>query len=77
MRDYVRSPEKGKAKTWVVQGVNNRGFYGALALRRLITSRKGRFTWRNPAENPYILHEENRRPLESRYDDVAFALSNT
>lgn len=77
MRDYVRPPEKGQAKTWMVQGLNKRGYYGVLALRRLITSRKGRFTWRNPAQNPYILFEENRRTLESRYDDVAFALSNT
>lgn len=41
MRDNVRSPEPGKAKTWVLQGRNSRGFYGEVALRRLITSRKG------------------------------------
>ncbi|MBJ6359743.1 group II intron reverse transcriptase/maturase [Paenibacillus sp. GCM10012307] len=77
MRDYVRSPEKGKAKIWVMQGRNSRGFYGELPLRRLITSRKGWFTWRTPAENPYILRSEQRRTIESYYDEVAFALSNT
>lgn len=41
MREYVRSPEKGKAKIWLLQGQNSRGLYGELALRRLITSRKG------------------------------------
>lgn len=77
MRDYVRSPEKGKARIWVLQGQNSRGFYGELALRRLITSRKRWFTWRNPNENPYILRSEKRRTIESYYDEVAFALSNT
>lgn len=77
MRDFVRSPEKGKAKIWVLQGQNSRGFYGELALRRLITSRKRWFTWRNPAENPNILHSEKHRAIEFYYDEVVFALSNT
>lgn len=77
MRDYVRSPGKGKAKIWILQGQNSRGFYGEVALRRLISSRKGRFIWRNPAENPYILRSEKQRTIESYYDEVAFALSNT
>lgn len=76
MRNYVRYPENGKAKVWVLQGQNSRGFYGEVALRRLITSRKGRFLWRNPAENPYILHSEKQRTIESYYHEVAFALSN-
>ncbi|WP_188318665.1 hypothetical protein [Paenibacillus larvae] len=48
-----------------------------LALKRLITSRKGWFTWRNPTENPYILRSERKRIIESYYNEVAFALSNT
>jgi hypothetical protein len=31
----------------------------------------------NPEENPYLIHDENRKLFESRYADVAFALSNT
>jgi RNA-directed DNA polymerase len=62
---------------WVLQGQNSRGYYGELALRRLVTSRKGWFTWRNSAENPYILRSEKRRTTESYYSEVAFALSNT
>lgn len=77
MRDHVRSQNKGQAKTWVMKGQNSRGFYGEVALRRLVTSRKGWFTWRNPAENPYILVKQTCRTIESRYTDVAFALSNT
>lgn len=77
MCEWVQPAAVGLAKTWVLEGQNSRGWYGAIALRRLVTSRKGRFTWRNPAENPYILREEKRRTTESRYVDVAFALSNT
>lgn len=76
VRDHVQSPESGRAKTWVLQGRNSRGWHGEVALRRLVTSRKGRFEWRSPVENPYILRDEMRRTIESRYADVAFALSN-
>lgn len=76
MRDHVRSPETGKAKVWVLQGRNSRGFYGQVALRRLITSRKGRFMWRNSPGNPYILRSTEQRTIESHYEEVAFALSN-
>ncbi len=69
MHEHVRAPEPGRAKTWVLKGQNSRGWYGELALRRLITSHKG--------QNPYLIHDENRKFFESRYADVAFALSNT
>jgi hypothetical protein len=77
MRDHIRAPEPGRATTWVLQGRDSRGRYGEVALRRLVTSRKGRFTWRTPIENPYILRDETRRTIESRYADVAFAMSDT
>lgn len=77
MRDHVCEPEPGQAKTWVVEGRNSRGWYGAVALRRLITSGKGQFKWRTPSENPYIVRGEARRTIESRYADVAFAMSST
>lgn len=76
MRDHVRAPEPGRAKTWVLKGQSNRGWYGELALRHLITSRKGQFRWRN-ADGNYLIRDENRTLFESRYADVAFALSNT
>ena len=47
-----------------------------LVLRRLVTSRKGQFRWRNPERNPYLMRGEDRKFFESRYADVAFALSN-
>ena len=76
-REYVRAPEPGRATTWVLKGQNSRRWYGELALRRLITSRKGQFRWRTPEENPYLIHDEHRKLFASRYADVAFALSNT
>jgi hypothetical protein len=77
MRDHVRAPEPGRAKTWILKGQNSRGWYGELALRRLVTSRKGQFRWRNPEGNPYCIRDETRKFVESRYAEVAFALSNT
>jgi RNA-directed DNA polymerase len=77
MRDHVRAPELGKAKTWVLRGQDSRGCYGVIALQRLVTSRKSRFLWRNPEKNPYLLSDPSRHSIESRYWDVAFALSST
>ena len=42
-----------------------------------MTSRKGQFKWRLPDGNPYILREETGSIFESRYADLAFAMSNT
>jgi hypothetical protein len=56
-------------------GVGN-GLEALHLLRRLITSRKGQFKWRTPSENPYTARGETRRTIESRYADVAFAMSN-
>jgi RNA-directed DNA polymerase len=76
-RRWVRAPEAGRATTWVLQGRNSRGFAGRVALRRLVTSRKSQFRWRVPESNPYILREEERNTIESRYADLVFAFSNT
>ncbi len=76
MRDHVRAPEPRQAKTWLLQGQNSGGWYGTVALRRLVTSRKSQFRWRNPSENSYIMRDETRSTIESRYADVAFAMSN-
>ena len=79
-RKWVRAPEEGRAKTWVLQGLNGRGIPSGVALRRLVTSRKGQFRWRTPEGNPYLWCEEEepatRNIFESRYADIAFAMSN-
>jgi hypothetical protein len=77
MREHVRAPEPGRATTWVLKGQKSRGWDGEQALRRLVTSRNGPFRWRNPEGNPSRIRDEHRTFLESRYADVALALSNT
>ena len=74
MRKWYRVPEKGKAKTWVLYGMSEQGNRIGKDLRRLVTSRKAQFRWRNPERNPYIKREEIRNTITSRYHDVAMAL---
>ena len=76
-RRWVRAPEAGRAKTWVLHGRNGRGLLGDITLRRLVTSRKGQFRWRLLDGNPYILRDTKCSIFESRYADLAFALSDT
>ena len=76
MRRGVRRPE-GKAKTWQLYSRNGNGNLCGVALRRLITSHKKQFRWRNPESNPYITRLEERNTVTSRYNDVAMAMSHT
>ncbi|MHC4093015.1 MAG: group II intron reverse transcriptase/maturase [Planctomycetota bacterium] len=77
MRRWVRHPTDGTAKTWVLWGRSENGHICGVALRRLVTSPKRQFRWRNPAMNPYILREENRSTVTSRYHDVAMAMGRS
>ena len=74
MRKWYRAPETGKAKTWLVYGRSDRGNRIGKALRRLVSSPKARFRWRNPERNPYILRNETRSTVTSRYHDVVMAM---
>ena len=74
MRQWVRRPADGTAKTWVLFGRSGKGHLCGIALRRLVTSPKGRFRWRNPPGNPYLLPEDGRSTVTSRYPDVAVAM---
>ncbi|MDQ2945429.1 MAG: group II intron reverse transcriptase/maturase, partial [Acidobacteriota bacterium] len=76
-RLWVRAPEAGRAKTWILAGRNSRGILGGITLRRLVSSHKGQFRWRLPKGNPYILREEKRNIFESHYSDLVVAMSNT
>jgi len=77
MKRWVREPENGKAKTWLLFGISGNGNQCGIALRRLVTSRKMQFRWRNPETNPYILRDEERNTVTSRYHDVTMAMSQT
>ena len=65
-----------KAKIWQLFGRSGKGNLCGVVLRRLVTSRKGQFRWRNPEINPYIARDEERNTVTSRYDDVAMAMSH-
>ncbi|AHC15636.1 group II intron reverse transcriptase/maturase [Salinispira pacifica] len=74
-RRGIRSPAPGKAKTWILYGANPNGKIQGIDLRRLVTSPKKQFRWRNPEVNPYLPREEERNTVSSTYDQVARAIS--
>lgn len=74
MRRWYRAPEAGKAKTWLVYGRSERGNRVGKALRRMVSSPKAQFRWRNPEINPYIFRSETRSTVTSNYRDVAMAM---
>ena len=74
MQKWYRAPEAGKAKTWLVYEPNERGNPVGKALRRLVSSPKAQFRWRNLEINPYIFRIETRNTITSRYHDVAMAM---
>ena len=77
MRQWFRRPETSKAKTWVLYGRNGKGNLECVVLKLLVTSRKSQFRWRNPETNPYIIRDEMRNTVTSRYKDVAMAMSHS
>jgi len=76
MRQWIRRPADGTAKTWQLYGRSGKGNLCGVTLRRLVTSRKCQFRWRNPEINPYIPRAEERNTVTSRYYDVAMAMSH-
>ena len=76
MRKWVRCPTDGTAKTWVLSGLNGKGQYCGVSLRRLVSSRKERFLWRTPTTNPYLLTDAWRGTFTSNYGDVVMAMSH-
>ncbi|MCT2401956.1 MULTISPECIES: group II intron maturase-specific domain-containing protein [Novosphingobium] len=74
MRKWYRVPEIGHSKTWLIYSRSNQGNAVGKALRRLVTSQKLQFRWRNPERNPYIYRDELRNTVTSRYHDVAMAM---
>jgi len=77
MRHWIKRPADGTATTWVLFGRSGKGNLCGVTLRRLVTSRKDTFRWRNPPVNPYLLPDDGRSTVTSRYRDVAMALSHS
>ena len=77
MRHWIKRPADGTATTWVLFGRSGKGNLCGVTLRRLVTSRKDQFRWRNPPVNPYLLPDDGRSTVTSRYRDVAMAMSRS
>ena len=77
MREWFRRPTPGQAKTWMLFGRSGKGNLCGAALRRMVSSRKSQFRWRNPEVNPYIKRDDERHTVTSRYHDVAMAMSHS
>lgn len=76
MRQWVKRPVPDQAKTWYLFGKDTAGRHRAVALRRMVGSRKDRFSWRNPAGNPYLVGVLQKNAFTSRYYDVAMAMGH-
>jgi RNA-directed DNA polymerase len=77
IRQWVRAPALGQAKTWFLFGRSGTGRHCGLALARLVSSRKRQFRWRNPEVNPYVVRVDKRQTVTSRYGEIAMAMSPT
>jgi len=77
IRKWVRRPDDNGAKIWLLFGRSGNGNLCGVTLRRLVTSRKMQFRWKHLKINPYILRDEERKTITSRYHDVAMAMSHT
>ena len=76
LRHWVKYPKDGGAKSWQLFGRSSKGNSCGVTLRRLVTSRKMQFRWRLPEINPYIIRDEKRNTVTSRYHDIAMAMSH-
>jgi len=77
LAQWCRAPASGQAKTWVLFGRSGKGNLCGIDLRRLVSSRKCQFRWRNPESNPYCRMDDGRKTIQSRYRDVAMAMSHS
>ncbi len=75
MRKWYRaSRNRARRKPGSFTGGMNAANRVGKALRRLVSSPKAQFRWRNPEENPYIFRSEIRSTVTSHYHDVAMAM---
>jgi RNA-directed DNA polymerase len=74
MRKWYKAPAVGQAKSWLIRERGEHGEFVEKKLRRLVSSPKAQFRWRNPERNPYIFRDEPRNTVTSRYSDVAMAM---
>ncbi|NLM71446.1 MAG: group II intron reverse transcriptase/maturase [Synergistaceae bacterium] len=76
VKKWVKHPEEGKAKTWVMYDRTSDGKPRRAALSRLVGRGGKQYRWKQQQGNPYMAEPEERtRAPRSRYDEVAMAVS--
>jgi len=75
IKRWFRYPKSGNAKTWVLYGRGQTGKGCGVTLHRMAGAGKKQFRWKTPSGNPYLLTSDPTKIFESRYRDVAMAMS--
>ncbi len=77
MRKWVAYPKGGKAKTWRVYGKGHTGRGCGVSLHRMLGNGKKQFRWKTGKGNPYLANVDAAKVFESRYSEVAMAMSQS
>ena len=77
IKKWVRYPKGRDGKTWYVHGRGRTGIATAAALHRMVGNGKKQFRWKTAKVNPYLEKVDERKIFESRYHDVAMAMSHS
>jgi hypothetical protein len=75
IKRWVKYPKDREAKTWVVYGKGHNGNGCGATLHRMLGAGKKQFRWKTPSENPYLTKVDPTKIFESRYSEVATAMS--
>lgn len=75
IKRWVKYPKDKKAKTWTVYGKGNSGRGCGATLHRMLGAGKKQFRWKTPVGNPYLAQVDPAKIFESRYREVATAMS--
>jgi RNA-directed DNA polymerase len=77
IKRWVRYPKEGGAKTWMVFGKGSNGKVCGVTLCRMVGTIKKQFRWKTPEVNPFIIGGASAKALESRYQEIATAMSRS
>jgi RNA-directed DNA polymerase len=78
MKKWVKRPEDKQAKTWVIEGRNQKGKFCKRTLKRFVaSSKKKQFRWTSPKTNPYIKCDVEKKTFESHYREIAIAMGKS
>jgi group II intron reverse transcriptase/maturase len=75
IKRWVKYPKDRNAKTWIVYGKGHNGNGCGATLHRMLGAGKKQFRWKTPSENPYLAKVDPNKIFESRYSEVATAMS--